>query len=198
MRPATLPLLGLICLCAASLFGDRSLAGAEGDANLVFSNDCLRYAVGPDGTNRSFLDAATGKDYCRQTPATPVARVNLDGRWHNAASASVKGDRVEVTFVETSATVVLRVTTHRRHFVLEVVQASEGIDELQFPNVQLIPQTGGQADFTSCALALNLQTNVSAMPGPSDRVMASCVARFGIVGASVAMIGCPTKDLREV
>jgi hypothetical protein len=198
MRPATVPLLGAICLGAVLLIGDRSLAGAQGDANLVFSNDCLRYVVGPDGANCSFVDVATGKDYCRQSPATPVARVSLEGKWHNAASASLEGDRLLLTFVETSATVTLRMTTHKRHFVLEVLQASPGIDELQFPNVQLIPQTAGQADFTSCALALNLQTNVTTMPGPSDRVMASCVARFGIVGASVAMIGCPTRDLREV
>ena len=52
--------------------------------------------------------------------------------------------------------------------------------------------------FAACALARNLKTNVLELPRPSTHLWAGCYPRFGLAGASVAIIGCPAPKLREV
>jgi len=47
-------------------------------------------------------------------------------------------------------------------------------------------------------LALNLKTEVVELPGPTNRLRATCYKRFGLVGAQVALIGCAADDLRKL
>lgn len=197
-RAGLVTMLAQCAVAAAWVLSPCVVWAAEGGGSAVFDNGCLRWVIDANGRNRGFIDRATGDDLCRKEPATVVARVRVGGQWHDASAVNVTGDAVSVAFSGTDATVTLRVTTHKRHFVVEVVGAEGAVEELQFPNLQLTLKGTSQEDFAGCALALNLQTNVATMPGPSDRIAASCVARFGITGASLAVVGCRRGDLRDV
>jgi hypothetical protein len=82
---------------------------------------------------------------------------------------------------------------------LEVLAADgPGIEELVFLNVTLNLQTTPEEPFAACALALNLRTNVVELPRANRVLRATCYPQFGLVGARVAVIGCPQSDLRAV
>jgi hypothetical protein len=181
-------------LPAAATASQEGTAVAE-DGSLVLANACCRYVIGADGTNQSLVDLAAGQNYLR--PA-PLARARIGGRWHDAASAAAEGQRVSIGFSETPATVTLGVQTEPRYFVIEVLAAGAEIEELQFVNLPLTLRGSLDEPFGACALALNLQTKVPGIPKPSSALSASCVQRFGLVGAAVALVACPTPQIRDV
>jgi len=164
----------------------------------VWKNTCLQYEIDAEGQNQSFVDLASGLDYCQREPVTKVARVRLEDGWHDASAAAANGSCLELCFAGTAAIVSLEVATHLRHLVLTVAAASEQIQELELVNLQLMLDGQPGEPFAACALALNLLTDVPEMPGLNSRVRARSVARFGIVGAAVAVVGCPQTQMRDV
>ena len=165
---------------------------------IAFENSCLRYVISSEGLNTSFVDLATGTDYCRADPQTRVARAQIEGQWHDVAAAVAEDGQVRLRFADTTATVSLEVTAHQRHLVLTVTAADGQIEELELVNVHLaLVGQPGEA-FAACALALNLLTNVPELPGLNSRLGASCVRRFGIIGAAVALVGCGQSEMRDV
>lgn len=174
--------------------------GVAGDAaeNVTLAGGSFRYVIGADGTNLAFVCTATGLNYCRQQPPTAFARALVAGQWRRATSVVADGDRITVAFADTPATATLAGTTHPRHLVLKVLAASDEVEQLQLLNVPLTVQGTLEEPFAACVLALNMQINVPGIPGPSSRLEASCVSRFGLAGAEFAIIGCPTADMRDV
>ncbi len=197
-KPATLAILALLFFAGLEPV-QASIAEAAGQdgADIVLASKSFRYVVSPGGVNLAFVDAAGGDNYVRPEPSSPVARVKIADRWHNAVSAAPEGDRFSLGFADTAATVTLAVATHPRHLVLKVVAASDEVDELQWINLSLTLKGNLEESFAACALALNIQTNVPGLPGPSSRLAASCVRRFGVVGAAVAIVGSPTAEFRD-
>ncbi len=165
----------------------------------IFENDYVRYVLGPGGQNLHFIDKRSGRDYCQQTPASSFARVKVAGREHDASSVSVEGDRLKVSFGECQVTALIE-TTVKPHYLLFKVLSVEGAEVESFTFVDLPLTLQGRAgeSFAGCALALNLKTEVVEIPGPSNRLRATCYNRFGLVGAQVALIGCAFGDLRRV
>jgi hypothetical protein len=158
----------------------------------------FRYVIGADGSNVALVGTATEQNYCQPQPVSTVARALVAGQWRRATRVSGDQHRITVGFDDTPATAVLQFTPHAGHVVLEVLSASDEIDELQLVNMPLTLRGSLDEPFAACLLALNLQTNVTAIPGPSSRLMASCVRRFGLAGAAVAIIACPTERMRDV
>jgi len=192
-------LLATICLGSPAAAAKQPDDNPEaGNGGIVLANEYCRYVIGADGTNRAFVDLATGRDYLQPAPAAPVVRAKIGGQWHDAASATADGDRVTLALSGTPDTVTLVVKAHPRYFVVEVLEAGGEIQELQFVNLPLSLRGNLDEPFAACVLALNLQTNVPGIPGPSSRLAASCVQRFGLIGAAVALVGCPTPPMRDV
>ena len=192
-----------VLICIMSMASVPSAANQQDgepkgeDEVIVFVNEVCRYVIGTDGTNRALVDLATGQDYCQRKPAAPLARARIGEQWHDANSAVADGQRIKLVFAGTSASVTLGRKTHPRYFVVEVLEAGDEVDELQFLNVPLMLQGSLDEPFAACALALNLQTRVPGIPGPSRRLQASCVRRFGLVGAAVAIVACPPAQMRD-
>jgi len=166
--------------------------------SITIESTCLKYTISPEGQNASFVDLATGTDYCRAAPPTGIVRVEIGGRWHEAAAATAEGDRLQLRFADTPATVSVEVTAHERHLVLTVASAAEQIEELELVNVHLTLEGQPGEPFAACALALNLLTDVAELPGLNSHLRARCVRRFGIAGAAVAIVGCPQAEMRDV
>ncbi len=196
MRPrkAAFVVLGLMTLLLLPVTVD-----AQSTAVMTAESDDAKLVIGADGRGLQFVDRRSGTDYCRQPSSGPFARVRLDGKSHVATAASLDGERLALEFGESGVRVELKITAKRRHFVVEVVAVStEKIEELAFVDLPL--QLTGATDepFAACALALNLKTKVRVIPQATSLLWAACYPRFGLVGAKVALIGCPYDELRSV
>lgn len=191
-------LTSLASLKALSV-GDILQSPASQAAAIDIENDYVRYVIAANGQNLHFMDKLTGKDYSAQNPNSSFSRVKKAGREYNASSLHFAKGTVTVEYGESGLESVLRVTTKRHYFVWEVVSLSdENVEELVFCDLQLTLQGSLDETFAGCALALNLKTNVPEFPCLNNRLRAICYPRFGLSGSKVAMIGCPTGQLRQV
>ena len=192
---------GLISLTALETLGTAGsfrAQASEGTA-IQFENEFLRIAIGRDGQNLQFLDKRTGNDYSSRTPISYFARIRKGGKEYNVSEASYAAGQLTLGFGESQASAVVKILAERRYFILEVLSVSgPEVQELTFFDLPLTLQGAAQDRFASCVLALNLQTNVPELPGPSSRLRALCYPRFGLAGARAAIIGCPPAQLREV
>ena len=184
---------------SAPLFAQQPAADTGDQAMVEFENAYARYAIGTNGQNLRFIDQATGQDYCRHDPETPFARVTVAGKQHDASAVAADEGRLTVEFGDPGVSAELALRVHDHYFVLQVISVTgEGVEQLQFADLQLTLKGDPEEPFAACALALDLQTNVPEMPRANSRLRASCYPRFGLEGASVALIGCPQSELRNV
>ena len=129
----------------------------------------------------------------------PFARVKIAGRMHEACAVSASEGLLSVAFDGCDVRAAVRAETRGPYLTLGVESLSdEGIEELAFLDVPLALSLDPHAPFAACALALNLQTNVAALPGATDRLTAWCYQRFGFAGAKAAIIACPRDLMRGV
>ena len=164
----------------------------------IIENDYVRFEIASDGRGIHFIDRKTGAEYCAAQPV-PFARVTKDGREFAASEVRGSGGHIRVRFGESGVEVVLKTTAEKHYLVLEVLSLSgEDVERLDFVDVPLGLKGTPDEPFAACALALNLKTNVSALPGACGRLQASCVRRFGFAGAKAALIACPQGEMRNV
>ena len=172
-------------------------AGDAPTAAIALENDCVRYVIAPDGRNVGFIDKATGTDYAEVASTPFVASAKVSGETVNASKVSYESGHLTFLFGATGVRAIVRVGTEPRFFTLEVLSVTgEGVEELAFLNLSLTLDGKLEEPFACCALALNLQTNVTEMPGPNKRLHATCYKRFGFEGAKAAVIACPMAELR--
>ena len=174
-----------------------SAADAQPQPIVTIENDWARITLGAGGHVLGFTDRRSGQDYSK--PGAPLARIRKGGKRYAASRAEYVDGRLRLSFAQSGVMAVLKVTPHKRYFVVEVVSVQpSAIDELVFVDVPLT-LTGAQSEpFAACALALNLQTNVAGIPQPMRHLWAAAYPRFGLAGAKVALIGCPYAELRRV
>ena len=126
----------------------------------------------------------------------PFFSIVKAGEISPAATLLRDGDRLTVDFP--GARAVLRVTEEERYFLFEVVEVQGDIEQLTFLDLRLeLPGTLDEP-FITCALGLNLRTNVPDLPGPMQRPRAMCYARTGLAGAKAALIACPPAEMRGI
>jgi len=189
-------------ICVAILV---TIPGFEGEANMTIElkNEYVKYVIGSDGKNLQFIDQRTGTDYCVEDSKSACAQVRISGQYHDASSASYSNGRIDLEFGESGVSAVMGVAEENNYLTFEVLSlddsSAEGkVEEFVFANIQLTLQGTLEEPFAGCALALNLQTNVTQIPQPSSRLQAMCYPKFGFAGAKVGIIGCPTSELRSV
>ena len=194
MRPWKI-LVPLICGVASGL--PCAAAETQPVAAMTAQNDYAKIAVAANGQIVQFIDRRSGVDYCRK--ASPFARVKKEGKTCAATKAEYSNGRLTLEFGQIGVTAVLQVEAAKRYFAVEVVSVDpQGIDELAFVDVPLTLTGAPGEPFAACALALNLKTNVRAIPQATSHLWAASYPRFGFAGAKVALIGCPYEELRGV
>lgn len=193
-RKTTCVILGLLVIHVVP-----AAANAQPAAVMTVENDYATLVIGADGQCLQFVDRSIGTNHCRHASSGPFARVKMDGKSHAATKASFEGDRLALEFGESGVTVELQTSAKPRYFLVEVVSVStEEIEELAFVDLPLDLSGATGEPFAACALALNLKTNVRAIPQATSHLWAACYPRFGFVGAKVALVGCPYDELRSV
>ncbi len=180
------------------LLGSAALAvETPTETAMTLTTDSARLVIDSAGRTAIFADAA-GTNYAA-TPPAPFARVRKAGKVYPATRARIVNGRLRLDFAEASASADLRLGPRDGYTLVEVVAVSgDGIEELAFVDVPLGLKGSPDEALAVCCLALNLQTNVRAIPQASSHLWAACYPRFGLVGAQAALIACPQADLRRV
>ncbi|MCB1471042.1 MAG: hypothetical protein KDK08_28645, partial [Rhizobiaceae bacterium] len=168
-------------------------------AEWKMENEFVRFAIGADAQIRHFTDLRDGQDHLLTSGSTPCAHVKIAGKLIAATEADYAEERLSVTFGDSGVRAVIGVNVRPHYLVFEVL-AVEGpeIEELTIIDIPLSLKGTLDESFAGCALALNLKTNVPEIPRANARLRAFCYPRFGLVGAKVAVIGCPQDELRQV
>lgn len=192
----TAVVLSLLALAAC-----RGSAGVRPgpDGGVVVENDYVTCVIGADARVARFADRRTGLDVAAKDPPAPCARMRMGGKEQAASSAAFRDGLLRLRFGDTGGEADLRITANRTHMVWEVVSArGEGIEELVFADIPLALRGAPGEPIEACALALNLRTNVAALPAPSSRLAASCCPKFGLAGARAALVACPPSERRRI
>jgi hypothetical protein len=165
---------------------------------ITFETDYARWVIAPDARLLNLVDKQSGKDFAAQPPA-PIALVRKDGKDYHSTSAAFAGGRLAIEFGDSGVTASIAVTPMKHYIKLEVVAVSNPeIEHFVFADFQTTLKGQPEEPAASCALALNLQTNVPEIPGANGRLRAVCYPKFGLAGSKVALIACPTAKLRDV
>jgi len=182
-----LPLLSCLLYLAVAL---PAAAAPKEDP---MQTDFARLTISPQA--QATLQGADGKTWSQPGPC---ARAVKGGREFPAEAARVKGDTVTLDFPGAQAQATLRVTRRPGYLTVEVTECRGEVDELTFVDIPLTLKGRLEEPFAAGLLALNLQANVTRMPGPQDRLQASCYPRTGLAGARVALVACPPAQMRGI
>ena len=167
--------------------------------DIQIENEFVRYVITSDGTNLHFVDKRSDRDHCVRDPVSHFACVKKGGGDFDATMATYAGGKITVSFGRAEVRAEIGVTAEKHYLVLKVLSIEgEGVEEMAFVQLPLEFEGTVKETFAACALALNLKTNVSELPGPNSHLRAICYPKFGFVGAKVALIGCPYDQLRKV
>jgi len=166
-----------------------------GPAPVVLETDTFRYVIDSGGRNLHFIDKQSGADYAM---GSPFARLRREGKNHDLSSLRREGSSLRLQFAGTEAGATLKFTCHPRHLELQVESVRGDPESLVFLNLPLRLRGKPGESFGACALSLNLFTRVHQLPALQTHLEASCYRRFGITGASVAIIGVPQEEILSV
>ncbi len=177
------------------------LAGLGASGNpLVFETDSFRYELSPEATSVAFVDKATGTDYCVSDKAVPFATW-IDDAAHPATGARRDGEMLIVQFGDAEREASFRVSAHKRRLEFELAGLAGDVDALQELHFATIPLTlAGSFDepFAVSPLALNLETYCAEIPGYTGSLSgAKCFAKLGMEGCALAIVACPSGELRD-
>ncbi len=188
----------LFLLCAAATLQAAEPSSVSGSP-IILETDFLRYEIGADGRNQAFVDKTSGKDWCDRAAAPFFAHARKAGNSYDSTGVTLNDGRIAVAFGDTGIRALLAVRREAHYVVLEVTELSDNaVEDLVFGDVALTLKGKPGEPFAACALALNLQTDVPQIPGLNSRMQAICHARFGLVGAKVAIVASPPPLFRDM
>ena len=165
----------------------------------VVETEFVRWELAGTGRTVALLDKASGQNLIAPESGIPFCRIRKGEAAYDVSTVTAEGETLHVVFGECGVEAILRVERLPRYFTLSVLSLSDAeVDEMTFLNVPLNLKGTPEDPFAACALALDLQTNVLEIPGPAKELMATAYKRFGIPGASVAVVAAPAALLREV
>ncbi|MCE5241413.1 LamG domain-containing protein, partial [bacterium] len=173
----------------------------------TLENKLTRVALDRRGRVVAFVDKATGQDHCARPPMDFVT-IKRAGITYRPSACTYRAGVLDFTFGKSGLTAQVKVTPKDRCFVLEVASVSDPeADEMVFGALAVSPAkrlSGSVAwaaddDFAAAVVPLNLQAEVSLVGGaPRPTFLPRCVRQYGLVGARTALVGSPTKTVREV
>ncbi|MFO1514175.1 MAG: hypothetical protein U1F83_14885 [Verrucomicrobiota bacterium] len=190
-------LSGLVFAAALAAVGER--LRAEASKPVEFENAYVKYVIAADGSISAFIDKQSGTDFYDRQRGAKFARLRKTGKQFGASRATYSDGKLQVQFGESGVSATIGVAIEKRYLTFELLSISDAaVDELVFVDLPLTVTNSLADRFQACTLALNIQTDVIDLPGPTRHLFASSFPRPGFVGAKVAILGCPSGELRDV
>ena len=206
MLPQLVMSIAACCLLAGvSIAAAAAQPAAPSGPAATLETEGFRLVVGTDGYDVEFVDKRTGKDYSGKDVRQPFAYMRRAGKVLTPTGASASGGVITIAFPE-GAGFDLKVAPKGRWLVLEVAAVrGEGVEELMFcalrllltKHVSWISGVASDGEFAVCIRALNLKANLQ-LGGVPSHFKPVCYAKYGMVGARIAVVGCPADRLRPV
>ncbi len=205
-------IFAIICLMP----GDLSAFGGE----ITFENELIRYKIAENGQNSSFFDKKGNREQLILAQPGYFTTIRQAGRTFVPQKCIRDNDTLTVQFEQ--ARVVLRTRIRPKHLTFEVTSVEGEVDELRLFNLlvrpgQLISNIAGLAQDDRFAVAVRslnllilgqlsgrsssgLTAPADSEPMPSQLAFVTAVApkERGLVGAAVALVGCPVGEVRTV
>jgi hypothetical protein len=198
MRPY--PLIGLALLASLT----------SGWCELTIETPRVRLAWAEDGAWQSIADQATGREYCPADAKLPLAAVYHEGKEHPAAALSRAGETLTIGFADTDTVLVYEVEAAddwTRFELSEVRGARPDRVMLVRVPVAITDNVGRRLniawddEYAVCLLAANRQPDCGAVArkGYAElRAATQDAPGPRLEGAAVALIACPTAEIRPM
>ncbi len=193
----------------AVVWAARAPANSQGRASagkaVTLENEYLQYTVSGEGLIQAFVDKRSGNNYSLQHPENTIQSLKKNGKTYQPSRCSYSDGRLAVEFDQAEVKVVCALMARRHYLTLEV-KSVEGspIEELTLSNLQLnlsdhigtMANLAWNGQFAACVIALNLQTNAGGRSERNARLWSACYPKFGLAGAKIGIVGCPTAEVR--
>jgi hypothetical protein len=189
------------CVLLALVVGCAAAVAAEA---MTLENDTAAYHITADGRTLAFRDRRSGKDYCARPGRHPILTLKKDGKTYGPTNCTYADGQLTVVFQPPGVTVVIKVAERKRAFLFEVASVSDpAVEELSLLNLRVtcsedVSRMSGVArseEFAVALRALNLQAR-GRVGGRPARLAAIAYRQYGLVGARVALVGCPADEIR--
>lgn len=162
----------------------------------VLETTTFRYEIASDGRNVALVDRATGTNYLRLDPPSVGASVRVGGTNFPVTAVSQSDRQLSLRFGTSGIEADLATEVHPT-FVVLTLKALRGapVEALTFLQVPFTLRGLPSETFGACAVGLNLFTRVDALPALQSEWKAGVEAKFGLLGAKVALVAGPTVTL---
>lgn len=188
---AALRFAGGLALAAFLALPARAAAGIE------LGNAAFRYVVSEEGRNLEFTDLASGRNLLRTNAPSFVAAIRRGEKEFQVSRVRREENRIRLSFGESGVEAGLKVESSPAGVVLSVESVPAEVASIRFLNLPLDLQGLPTEVFGACVLSLNLITRVDALPVLQRDLQASAEAKFGMVGARVAIVAGPMGGMLE-
>lgn len=170
------------------------LFSIQAKAFVILETKYFSYEISDNGKNLHFRDKSTKTDYLYADTTSYCASIVLNGKVINVQSVIQKKDLLTLGFGG-NVTIKIQVQTAGDHLVFTVADIAGEPESLTFLNVPLRLEAMPYESFAACALSLNLYTHVRRLPALQSHLWATCYKRFGMKGATTAILGVPQKEI---
>ncbi len=193
-------------LWALCLLLGRTGACQSSTEPIVLHTDYLEYALGVNGLSLALSDARTKQDFLSKDRPQPFAVVSKGGNDYGSSSCRYRNGKLTCTFGASGVTAVIKVIAHAHYLVFAVASVSDpAVAQLSIGEMRVtlktfssdISEMVSDGAYAIAARSLNLQGRVI-VSGMPVTISPSCTARYHLLGARFALIGCPASDLRAV
>jgi len=174
---------------------------------LALETSQFRVTVGADGFATGLFDNSTGEQHCDLSRPRPFMTATVDGVTYPPVALRREGRRIHAGFGRIGVKAAVEVEDREDYLVLTLAELSgPGVEALAFIDLRptITEHIGPWLNiawndtFGICAIALNNQTHCQAEVREEWRLQARCYGRFGLVGASAALIGGPPTEIRSI
>ena len=155
----------------------------------------FRYTFSQQGQNQSFTDLASGKDYLYKDSLSHIAYITSDSRVYAPDKVIKEDHRLVLKFNDPGVVAFVSLKNEADYIVATVDSIAGVASAFNFLNIPLTLEALPDEPFAACVLSLNLTTHVQQLPALQDHLWAACYQKFGLRGASAALLGVPHQDV---
>lgn len=175
--------------------GCDSLARTRRAPEITVACDTFSYKIAPDGRNLAFVDRSAKRDYLAAETSYCASAKKGDETLRPVAVTQRGDGTLVINFSGGEVVAEIQTTPQEGRVIFEVKSVTGTPDEVTFLNIPLRLAGRETEAFAACALKLNLFTHVHQLPALHTELRAVCYQRFGLEGATAAVVGVPRAHI---
>jgi hypothetical protein len=163
-------------------------------AEITIENEMVRWTIGDDGKQRSFVVKPTGTDVAAAGDPFPLASIHDARGWHQANSLVADGERWVIGFLDEAGSIELLARAEPDHIHLELAgDVPDGVDRVIFAQTSLTIPSEALGRMWPMGRAEGLHIVFAAL---SPFVRTSCSLTRGTVFSAEAVAATGFENIR--